>query len=93
MKDNNINSLREEINEIDLTMSKLFMVRMEVVAKIASYKGENSLPIIDEDREKEIIKKNLELIQNKRLKKYYLSFLKTVLDLSKEYQKELLEAK
>lgn len=93
MKENNIEELRKEINEIDLAMSKLFMVRMEVVSKIASYKNELGLPIFDEEREKELIKKNLSQISNIKLKKYYLSFLNEILKLSKDYQIELLEKK
>lgn len=92
MKDN-IETLREEINKIDLAMSKLFVVRMETVGKIAQYKGENNIPIFDEEREKEIIKKNLELINDRKLRKYYLSFLNEILRLSKDYQIELLEKK
>ena len=44
---------RQEINEVDKEMAKLFTLRMETVKKIAEYKMENGKPIFDAKREEE----------------------------------------
>lgn len=87
MKD--IKELREEINKIDSDMAELFTRRMDIVNQIALYKKERGLAIYDENREKEIIRNNLSLIKDEKIKEYYLSFFKSVLKESKRYQEYL----
>lgn len=48
-----LNEYRQEIDEIDDQLVKLFGKRMEVAAKIADYKKENGLPILVPARERE----------------------------------------
>ena len=42
--------LREQINEIDSEMLKLFLRRMEVAENVAEYKRQNGLPVLDAER-------------------------------------------
>ncbi len=49
----NLSSLRDEIDKIDCELVKLFCARMDLSRKVGEYKRENSLPIQDEQREKE----------------------------------------
>ncbi len=55
MKD--LNEIRKEIDSIDREMINLFKRRMDVSKQVAVYKKENNLPVLDEKREKEVIKK------------------------------------
>ena len=48
-----LKDLRNEIDEIDNELVKLFTQRMEVSAQIAGYKKERSLPIFVPARERE----------------------------------------
>ena len=48
-----INTLRDEIDQIDDQLVKLFTQRMDVAAQIADYKKENNLPIHVPSRERE----------------------------------------
>lgn len=48
-----LKELRNEIDEIDDQLIRLFVQRMEVSARIADYKKENSLPIFVPSREQE----------------------------------------
>ena len=48
-----INTLRDEIDQIDDQLVKLFTQRMDVAAKIADYKKESNLPIHVPSRERE----------------------------------------
>ena len=72
-------------------MARLFEERMKCVKNVALYKQENNMPIFDESREQFVIAKNLELINNDELKIYYESYIKSVMTISKEYQKNLLQ--
>ena len=84
---------RQKINEIDLKMANLFEERMEVIGHIIEYKIDNNLPILDSNREKEVIEKNTNYIRNNNLKKYYQEFITSTMKISKEYQKEIKENK
>ena len=87
---NNLNEAREKINSIDKEMTKLFEERMSICKEIATYKKENSLPIFDSNRENSVIENNLKLINDPELQPYYISYIKSFLDISKKYQKSLL---
>ena len=81
-----IDEARIKINDIDKKMVELFEERMKAVFDVLKYKKEHNLPVFDEKREIELIKKNLELLQDKSLKEYYLIFLNGMLEASKKYQ-------
>lgn len=80
--------LRSQISDIDKDMLKLFIKRMEVSRLIGLYKKEHHLPIFDERREKELIDKQKALLNNNELWPFYKSFLKELMQISKEYQKK-----
>lgn len=80
---------REEIDQIDKAMADLFSQRMEVVKQIAIFKNRNNLPVFDENREKEVIEKNLDLVEED-LKEYYRNFLLNMMDESKKYQIKII---
>lgn len=84
---------REIVNDVDKEMIFLFIKRMAAIKMIAEYKDENNIPILDSSREDSIISKNLDLLSNKQLEKYYLEFFQGVLKASKEFQKDYLEKK
>ena len=80
---------REKINSIDSKMAKLFKERMEAVREVAEYKAEHALPILDANRENEIIEKNTSIIENEGIKAHYINFLKSNMKISRSYQAEL----
>ena len=90
---NNLDEARLKINEIDQKLIDLFKERMELSKEIGLYKYENNLPILDEVREELLKKKDLMLLDDKNLEKYYLMFLEGVLNSSKEYQKDIINEK
>ncbi|MBE6543292.1 MAG: chorismate mutase [Ruminococcaceae bacterium] len=81
---------REQINVIDRKMAELFEKRMHCAEDIASYKIENGLPIFDSSREKAVIERNSEYIENDVIREYYVNFLQDLMDTSKRYQERLL---
>ena len=87
---NQLKQARIKINEADDVISKQFENRMKAVEEIIAYKMENDLPIFDGNRENEVIQRNLEKIQDERLKPYYKDLLVQMMRISKEYQNAIL---
>ena len=81
-----IDEARIKINTIDEEMIKLFEARMKAVLDVLKYKKEHNLPVFDEKREIELIKKNLSLLEDESLREYYLIFFNGMLEASKKYQ-------
>ena len=82
---------RNEIDKIDEEMKKLFLKRMEIVKNIADYKAKSKIDVLDNSREKEMFAKLTNDIKDEKLKKLYISYLFKIIELSKIYQKELIE--
>lgn len=87
---NNLEEARLIINDVDKEMIELFKKRMAASKIIGLYKKENNIEIYDEKREKALIEKNLKLLDDKELEKYYLTYLEGILNASKDYQKDLM---
>ncbi len=84
---------RKEINRIDKEMAALFEERMRNSRKVASYKAANGLAVKDEKREKELVERNKSYISDPEIAGYYVRFLKNTVELSCEYQTELMNGK
>ncbi len=82
---------REIIGETDREIAALFEKRMTAVKEVAEYKKERGLPVFDGAREDLLIKKNLEYIEDEKIKDFYVSFIKSTMDISKRYQRRILE--
>ena len=87
---NKLDKARKEINEIDKAMAELFERRMNAAKDVAEYKKENGLPVFDASREEEVIRRNSAYIENDDIKAHYVNFLKSTMNVSKEYQRKLL---
>lgn len=82
---------RIRIDEIDRRMAELFRKRMEAVAAVAAHKQENGLPIFDAARERIVLERNAAAYADEKTHDLYIAFLQDVMELSKRYQKRLLE--
>lgn len=83
-----LKTYRDKIDEIDIQLVKLFEERMEIVLKIADYKKENNIPILNENREREVLEKNSNRLKNKAFKDSLEKFFVCMMGLSKEEQKK-----
>ena len=81
--------LRNEIDEIDDSLVKLFEKRMQSAAQLAKYKKEHSVPVSDRTREREIIYRMSGKV-TPELAGYTKSLYNTLFDLSKSYQNSLI---
>lgn len=81
--------LRNEIDEIDDSLVKLFEKRMQSTARLAKHKKEHSVPVSDRTREREIIYRMSGKVAPE-LAGYTKSLYNTLFDLSKTYQNSLI---
>ncbi|MDT8716373.1 chorismate mutase [Clostridium sp. 19966] len=87
MKD--LEQYRNEIDSLDKDLIKLLERRFELSIKIGEYKKLQGLPVLNEEREKEVIKKNLALISNLELKEPLENILKYIMKQSRNIQKTI----
>lgn len=85
-----LKQLRDKIDNIDREIVQLFEERMETVLKIADYKKKNDIPILNENREKEVIKKSILRLKNKSFQNSLEKFLIYLMSLSREEQFQII---
>lgn len=82
---------RKIISEVDAQMAELFVRRMRAAEQVAEYKRERGLPIFDGAREKEVLEKGSARVEDPVLREHYVRFLQSSMDVSKDYQRRILE--
>lgn len=80
---------RNQIDQIDGELLKLFEKRMQIVSQVAAYKKEHQLPILNQQREDAVIEEKSALAQP-QMQEYVKSFFTTLMEISKCYQQNLL---
>ena len=86
-KNLDLGEIRERIDKLDRQLVELLEERLYIVQEVAQFKKNTGKKIFDEEREKEVIKKNLKRVKNKELNHYIELILKDIMNSSKEYQK------
>ncbi len=82
---------RAIINETDRQMAELFVRRMDAAVMVAEYKKQNGLPILDEAREAEVVRRNAEQVADPVVREYYVNFIRNNMKLSRDYQSRIME--
>lgn len=84
-----LTDIRIQINEIDDQLKELFLLRMRHVQDVAEYKAKHGMPILDSQREQEMVERLITGV-DPSIQSYYLSFLESYIKISKEFQTKLL---
>ena len=84
-----IKELRDQIDRIDEELIKLYAERMAVSSKIADYKRENGLPVLDHKRERELLAK-ISALSGPELERYARTLYESILATSRAYQDKKL---
>lgn len=84
MKD--LEQCRQEIDEIDKQLIKLFEQRLNVSKDVVTYKLAHDMEIFQPEREKIVIEKNAARVENPKLVGYVRNFVQDVMDVGKSYQ-------
>lgn len=81
-----VDQLRFIIDDIDKNIVRLFEKRMETAEKIAQYKLENNLGILNTSREEEVIESALNELYNKDYRDELEEFIKKLMEISRRVQ-------
>lgn len=82
---NELEKARQEIDAIDLEMAHLYERRLQAVQTVIRYKIEHQMPILDANREREILERNENWVQPK-YRESYKRFQTKVMEESKRFQ-------
>ena len=80
-----LNKIRSEIDKIDDQLNELFRKRMDTVLKVAKYKQENNVPVLNKNREREIVHRMVSQ-NDDALASYTKILFNTLFDVSRSYQ-------
>lgn len=80
-----LRELRDQIDQIDRQMVALFEQRMSVVCRVAEFKREQGMPILQSDREKIVLEKAKSLLK-KDYEQALESFMTHLMSLSRIQQ-------
>jgi chorismate mutase/prephenate dehydratase len=84
---NKLEEIRIELDQIDHAMRELFEKRMLLVQEVKAYKKLHQLPILDLERERNMILHHVSQLKYDDFKDAYISFLTHIMSLSKDAQK------
>ncbi len=85
--------LREKINEVDKELAKLFEKRMNLIKDIAKRKKEINYPVYDQGRETFLLIRNGSYIEDKDIRTLYFELLNKIFELSKKVQENIIHSK
>ena len=88
-KDISIEELRGKIDEIDRQLVDLFCKRMEVAAGVAEYKRQRGLPVLDSNRERQLLTK-ISALAGEEFGGYAKVLYTNMFSLSRSYQQGLI---
>lgn len=83
-----LSDYRKELDNIDTQLLELFKQRMNTVKGVAQYKKEHNLPILQQNRERDILAK-VAADAGEELEDYARTFFATIMDTSRSYQTRL----
>ncbi len=85
-----LSEIRTKIDAVDDQLLKLFLERMDLAEAVAAYKNEHHLPILNKQREREVLAKVTAGAGEKERYAYHL--FSTLFELARSRQAELLDA-
>ena len=87
---NELQEARDVIQGVDRQMAVLFEERMEAVRKVAAYKKERGIPVLDEKQEEIVLTRNCEYIKDEVIRQSYRTFMQDTMKRSRQYQERLI---
>lgn len=85
-----LDTLREQIDEIDARIVALFEQRMAVTLEVGRYKQANGIPVLDVGRERQVLEKKQALIRNPALKTDVTTLYESIMGISRRQQRKLV---
>lgn len=77
---------RAQIDEIDKELCSLFERRMAVCQEVAAYKAANGLPVLDVQREREVLEAKRQLVKEPSMQPHVAALFETIMAQSRQLQ-------
>ena len=87
---NELEKLRKEIDGIDRKLLPLFLERMELCSGVAEYKRGAGMPVLDPEREKQVLDNKMKLLEDDSMKSEVYEFFNSIMSISRVRQNMLL---
>lgn len=87
---NGLEEARKVINEADKAITEAWEKRMNAVKEVATWKEAHGLPVLDEAREKEVIRRNTGYLKDPSLSEALSSLYETIMAQSRDFQKQMI---
>ncbi|MFM9319365.1 chorismate mutase [Streptococcus sp. ST16] len=84
-----LNSIRQEIDQIDQELVALLEKRMVCVGQIVEYKEQKGLPVLDQGREREVLEKVGSLVMDEQYRTTIQAQFQDMMKHSRTYQEEV----
>lgn len=81
---------RAEIDRLDRQIVALFEERMAVCREVGAYKVAHHLPVLDEERERQVLKAKTELLQDADLRPQVIALFETIMAGSRSLQRRMV---
>lgn len=81
---------RAEIDRLDRQIVALFEERMAVCREVGAYKVAHHLPVLDEERERQVLKAKAELLQDADLRPQVIALFETIMAGSRSLQRRMV---
>ena len=84
-----LQELRRDIDAIDRELVELFRRRMDVTARVGAYKRSRGVPVLDQERERQVLQNKGELA-GEALRPAVITLYQTIMALSRRQQRDLM---
>ncbi len=84
-----LQDLRRDIDAIDRELVELFRRRMDVTARVGAYKRSRGVPVLDQERERQVLQNKGELA-GEALRPAVITLYQTIMALSRRQQRDLM---
>ncbi len=86
-----LQALRKRIDEIDRQLVPLFEDRMNTVIRVAEYKLQNGLPVLNAAREQQVLDKCVGLLRDKSYSEAVVAWMRNTMALSRSAEEKYLK--
>lgn len=83
---NELKELRDRIDEIDKKILPLFLERMEVCSAVADYKRSVGKPVLDPERERQVLKSKTDMLDDKSREYEVYELFSAIMSISRDRQ-------
>jgi len=85
-----LDTLRGEINDVDTRLTALFLKRMDITRRVGEYKQKNGIPVLDIEREREVLAGKAALVDDPAQKTDVTAFFEALMAISRRQQRLLV---